>query len=425
MDILSWEKELKQDKKIIENLLKELGKITPEKDLKLKSLIETIEEKIKNPLNEGNKKVVIFSAFADSIYYLYENLADHFKEKFGLNSACVSGGAKSNKTTAEKVGSDMNELLTYFSPISKQKETLYPNNSEKIDLLFATDCISEGQNLQDCDYLINYDIHWNPVRIIQRFGRIDRIGSKNKKIQLVNYWPPVALDEYIQLKDKVESRMHALNLSATGEENLLVEENGDLEYRTQQLKKLQEEVVDLEDMNTGISITDLGLNDFRIDLINYEDKESLQNVPFGLHAIARSDKGLVPGVIYVLKNVNQNININNMNRLHPFYLVYVGEDGEIISNHIDVKKTLDAFRALCKNKSEPDFKLAEKFNEETKEGMKMEKYSKLLGKAIESIISVKEEQDLNSLLKAGGTSISKEKIKGLEDFELIGFLVIK
>ena len=425
MDILSWEKELKQDKKIIENLLKELGKITPEKDLKLKSLIETIEEKIKNPLNEGNKKVVIFSAFADSIYYLYENLAGHFKEKFGLNSACVSGGAKSNKTTAEKVGSDMNELLTYFSPISKQKETLYPNNSQKIDLLFATDCISEGQNLQDCDYLINYDIHWNPVRIIQRFGRIDRIGSKNKIIQLVNYWPPVALDEYIQLKDRVESRMHALNLSATGEENLLVEENGDLEYRTQQLKKLQEEVVDLEDMNTGISITDLGLNDFRIDLIDYGDKESLQNVPFGLHAIARSDKGLVPGVIYVLKNVNQNININNMNRLHPFYLVYVGEDGEIISNHIDVKKTLDAFRALCKNKSEPDFKLAEKFNEETKEGMKMEKYSKLLGKAIESIISVKEEQDLNSLFKAGGTSISKEKIKGLEDFELIGFLVIK
>ena len=425
MDILSWENELKKDKRTIDGMLKELSRITPEKDSKLKSLIDLIEEKIKNPLNENNKKVIVFSAFADSIYYLYENIADHFKDKCNINSACISGGAKSNKTTAENVGSDMNELLTYFSPISKQKDSLYPKSASAIDLLFATDCISEGQNLQDCDFLINYDIHWNPVRIIQRFGRIDRIGSKNKVIQLVNYWPPVALDEYIQLKDRVESRMHALNLSATGEENLLVDENNDLEYRTQQLKKLQEEVVDLEDMNTGVSITDLGLNDFRIDLINYPNRESLQNVPFGLHATVKNEKGLEPGAIFILKNINWNINIGNINRLHPFYLVYVGEDGKIISNHVAVKKTLDSFRALCKGREKPDFKLAEKFNKETKEGLNMGKYSDLLGKAIESIISVKESQDLNSLFKAGGTTISKEKIKGLEDFELICFLVIK
>jgi len=425
MDIISWERELKKDNKIIVDLLSELNRITPKKDSKLKELIKTIEDKLKNPLNKDNRKIIVFSAFADSVYYLYENLATYFKEKYGIESACISGGAKTNKTTLKGFGSDMNEILTYFSPISKQKDVLGFDNEQKIDLLIATDCISEGQNLQDCDFMINYDIHWNPVRIIQRFGRIDRIGSKNEVIQLVNFWPPVALDEYIQLKDKVESRMHALNLTATGEENLLVDEAGDLEYRTQQLKKLQEEVVELEDINTGVSITDLGLNDFRIDLVNYVDRDKLQNVPFGLHTVVKRDKGLKPGVIYVLKNVNQNINIDNMNRLHPFYLVYVDEDGEIISNHIEVKQTLDSLRALCKGKEEPDFKLAESFNEETKEGLKMDKYSELLQNVIQSIISVKEEQDLNSLFKSGGTSISKEKIKGLSDFELICFLVIK
>lgn len=425
MDIISWERNLRKDKIIIDELLKELNKVTPERDSKLNELKNLIEEKIKNPINPENKKIIVFSAFADSIYYLYENLADYFKEEYNLNSACISGGTKTNKNTARGIGSDMNEILTFFSPISKQKDSIYPNKEESVDILFATDCISEGQNLQDCDYLINYDIHWNPVRIIQRFGRIDRIGSKNDVIQLVNFWPPVALDEYIKLKDKVESKMHALNLTATGEENLLVDESGDLEYRTQQLKRLQEEVVDLEDMNTGVSITDLGLNDFRIDLINYSDKDKLQNVPFGLHAIVKQNKELSSGIIYVLRNVNQNINIDNMNRLHPFYLIYVGENGEIVSSHIDVKQTLDSFRALCKGKEEPDFKLADKFNEETKEGLKMDKYSNLLQNAIQSIISVKEEQDLNSLFKSGGTSISKEKIKGLSDFELICFLVIK
>jgi ERCC4-related helicase len=425
MDVISWERNLEEDKKLIEELLGELSKITPQRDSKLNELTKTIEEKINQPINSENKKILIFSAFADSVYYLYENLADYFKKKYNLNCACISGGAKTNKNTAKHIGSDMNEILTYFSPISKQKDSIYPNSEESIDILFATDCISEGQNLQDCDFLINYDIHWNPVRIIQRFGRIDRIGSKNGAIQLVNFWPPVALDEYIQLKDRVESRMHALNLTATGEENILVEENGDLEYRTQQLKRLQEEVVELEDMNTGVSITDLGLNDFRIDLVNYEDRDKLQNVPFGLHAIVKQNKGLSPGVIYVLRNVNQNINIDNMNRLHPFYLVYVGENGEIISNHLDVKQTLDSFRALCKNKPEPDFKLAEKFNKETKDGLKMDKYSGFLQNAIQSIISVKEEQDLNSLFKSGGTSINKEKVRGLSDFELICFLVIK
>ena len=293
--------------------------------------------------------------------------------------------------------------------------------------MIATDCISEGQNLQDCDYLINYDIHWNPVKIIQRFGRIDRIGSKNEFIQLVNFWPPVDLDEYINLKSRVEGRMIAGNLAGGGEENVISKEDSvDLEYRQKQLAKLKQEVVDLEDMENGVSITDLGLNDFRVDLVNYfDEKGEIKNVPFGLHAVASRTEDFGEGVIFVLRNINPGVNINNINRLHPFYLVYIGKDGKILSNHLNVKMTLDIFRALAKNKTEPDYDLSKKFNDDTKEGQKMGEYSELLHKSIESIIAIKEDADMNSIFKAGGTSIGIDDIKGLNDFELICFLVIK
>ena len=427
MDVLSWERDLNKDFEIITNLLTELNKITPDKDSKLNSLIELIENKIKNPINPDNKKVVIFSAFADTVHYLYEHISEHFKEKFGIHSASVSGSG-TNKTTLNIGQNEMNRILTCFSPISKNKEQIGLDIKGEIDILIATDCISEGQNLQDCDYLINYDIHWNPVRIIQRFGRIDRIGSRNKEIQLVNFWPPIKLDEYLNLKSRVENRMVIVDTTSTGGENLLIDEKdrNDLEFRNQQLLKLRNEVVDMEDMGSGISITDLGLNDFRIDLVNYvKENGEIKNIPYGLHAIVSQNEYFKPGVIYVLKNVNQNVNINNTNRLHPFYLVYISEDGEIISNHIDVKKTLDIFRALAKNKSEPEYTKCREFNEETKDGSNMKKYSELLHKSIQSIISVKEQQDLNSIFTSGGTSISSDKIKGLNDFELIGFLIIK
>jgi len=425
MDVLSWKRDLNKDFEVITKLLEELSKITPERDSKLRSLIELIENKIKNPINDDNKKVVVFSAFADTVHYLYEHMAEHFKEKFGIHTASVSGSG-TNKTTLNMKKSEMNRILTCFSPISKKRDQIGLDVKGDIDILIATDCISEGQNLQDCDYLINYDIHWNPVRIIQRFGRIDRIGSVNKEIQLVNFWPPMNLDEYLNLKSRVENRMHALNLTATGEENLLVDEDGDLEYRKQQLLRLRNEVVDMEDMDSGISITDLGLNDFRIDLVNYvKENGEIKNVPYGLHAVVSQNEYFKSGVIYVLKNINQNVNINNTNRLHPFYLVYISDDGEIISNHIDVKKTLDIFRALAKNKSEPEYDKCKQFNEETKDGSNMKNYSELLHQSIQSIISVKEQQDLNSIFTSGGTSISSDKIKGLNDFELIGFLIIK
>lgn len=296
-----------------------------------------------------------------------------------------------------------------------------------IDILIATDCISEGQNLQDCDYLVNYDIHWNPVRIIQRFGRIDRIGSKNKVIQLVNFWPNVTLDEYINLKSKVETRMKIVDMTATGDDNILSEEEKtDLEYRKAQLKKLQEEVVDIEDMSSGISIMDLGLNEFRLDLLEYVKRHpEIEKAPFGLDSVVPASEDAPPGVIFVLKNRSDSVNIDNQNRLHPFYMVYIADDGNVVCDHLSPKAMLDKMRFLCKGKSEPIPQVYKKFNKETKDGKDMSKFSDLLGKAIASIIEVKEESDIDSFLGGGQISFLSNDIKGLDDFELICFLVIR
>lgn len=427
MDLRSWKEELNDDRKVFNYLLFEMNKVCPGNDKKLCTLKEDINKKIEKPLNDNNKKIIIFTAFADTANYLYENISKYAKENFGIESAKIVG-SNQNKTTI-KIPNDLNTILTCFSPKSKEKEATMPNVNGEIDILIATDCISEGQNLQDCDYLINYDIHWNPVRIIQRFGRIDRIGSKNDVIQLVNFWPNMTLDEYINLKDRVESRMIVMDMTATGEDNLLSNKSSDLEYRKAQLKKLQdEEVLDLEDINSGISITDLGLNEFRMDLLNYiKENKELDKVPYGLHAVVKSDedKGIKPGVIYVLKNVNKDINILNKNRLHPFYLVHISDDGEILSNHIEAKNTLETLRHLCRGEMEPLKEVFNLFNKETKDGRKMNKYSMLLEESIKSIIDVNEDSDIDSLFSFGGTSMLLNIVKGIEDFELVTFLAIR
>ncbi|MDD5689207.1 MAG: helicase-related protein, partial [Caldisericia bacterium] len=317
--------------------------------------------------------------------------------------------------------------LTCFSPISKEKYLIMPNDNSDIDVLFATDCISEGQNLQDCDYLINYDIHWNPVRIIQRFGRIDRIGSKNDVIQLVNFWPDLNLDDYINLKSRVETRMKITVMTSTGDDNPIDDEKGDLEYRKQQLERLQKEVVDIEEMFSGISIMDLGLNEFRMDLIDYiKENPDLDKTPFGLHAIVPSKYDEIPpGVIFILKNINNDINVKNQNRLHPFYMVYIKENGEVFSNHLEPKTTLDILRSICKGKDKSFSELCKKFNYATNDGRKMNKYSELLQDSISSIIKVNEESEIDSLFKSGGTTALQTKFDGLDDFELISFVVIK
>ena len=428
MDYLSWESQLQADLEILNDLIFEIEKISPEEDAKLQKLLTLIINKIEHPINSDNKKVIVFSAFADTAEYLYKHISKYVKENFGIESAMVTG-SKDGVTTLSKIKTDLNTVLTYFSPRSKDKDLIYPNDNRQIDILIATDCISEGQNLQDCDYLINYDIHWNPVRIIQRFGRIDRIGSKNDVIQLVNFWPDLTLDEYINLKARVETRMKVtvMTSTGTGADNVLDEsEKEDLEYRKRQLQKLQSEVVDIEDMNSGINIMDLGLNEFRLDLLSYmKDNPDVENSPSGLHAIVKGDKELKSGVIYILKNVSNTINIDNQNRLHPFYMVYIADDGEVICNYLQPKSLLDLMRKLGKQNPEPNRELCKIFNQETQDGKNMGKYSKLLEETICSIIDVKDESDFESLFSAGESSYMKNTISGLDDFELICFLVVK
>lgn len=427
IDYISWRQYLVRDKEELELTQLMLDDITPEHDSKLQQLREDLRNKFANPINGTNKKVLIFTAFSDTAVYLYDNLAKTIKDKYGMDTALVTGDVEARSTLKLKEKLDFNKVLTLFSPISKEKDAVYPNINGEIQVLIATDCISEGQNLQDCDYLINYDIHWNPVRIIQRFGRIDRIGSKNEAIQLMNYWPDMTLDEYIDLKGRVEARMKVSVLTSTGDDNpISPEEKGDLEYRKAQLKKLQEEVVDIEEMNNGVSIMDLGLNEFRLDLLEYmKTHEDVEHTPYGLHAVVGHNEFTEPGVIYVLKNRNKGVNIDKKNRLHPFYIVYVRNDGSVVINHLAPKELLDKFRSLCKGKNMPQTTLCHAFNKETRDGQKMTQYSKLLGDAIGSIINVKEDSDLDSFLEGAQGSLFTKEITGLDDFELICFLVVK
>lgn len=454
MDYIAWKDYLDRDIETLRLLLLMLEDITPEHDSKLLQLAEDLRHKFANPINRrqtenrrtstddrgateedeacgGNKKVIIFTAFSDTAEYLYDNLAPRILDKHHLHTALITGSADAKSTirlpNRQRIKLDFNTLLTLFSPISKEKEALLPNVAEEIDVLIATDCISEGQNLQDCDYLINYDIHWNPVRIIQRFGRIDRIGSRNDVIQLVNYWPDMDLDEYIDLKGRVEARMKVSVMTSTGDDNpISPEEKGDLEYRREQLRRLQGEVVDIEEMSTGISIMDLGLNEFRLDLLAYmQDNPNIEHTPFGLHAVVSATDDCPPGVVYVLKNRNNNVNIDRKNRLHPFYLVYITDQGNVVVNHLAPKELLDRLRHLCKGKSSPDKELCKEFNRTTRDGRNMQHYSELLGKAIASIVNVKEESDIDSFLSGATGSLFSDEIKGLDDFELICFLAIK
>ena len=435
IDLIRWKQDLLLDKEKLEWLLQESSKITPDRDSKLNDLKTLIAEKINNPINENNKKLIIFSAFADTTNYLYNNLQSWLKDEFGLYTAAVNGSGNNKNNFPNAKLSDLNAVLTNFSPYSKKRDKIYPDIKEEIDVLIATDCISEGQNLQDCDYLVNYDIHWNPVRIIQRFGRIDRIGSPNDKIQLVNFWPNMELDEYINLEARVQNRMVMLDVSATGEENVISEkqsnEMNDLEYRRNQLKNLQDKVMDLEDISGNISITDLTLNDFKIDLMEYMKThiDELDNAPTGMYAIVNLEDNLrdelKPGVIYTLKQVKE-VKTKEQNVLAPYYMVHIAFDGEIKYSFMQSKKLMDFYKKLCVGKSDVLSDLVKQFNEETKDGCDMTQYSQLLKSAIENIVGKKEEAGVASLFSAGGTNFYKSSnSSNSQDFELVSFLIIK
>ncbi|MDD3123452.1 MAG: helicase-related protein [Candidatus Izemoplasmatales bacterium] len=425
LDIIRLKSDLEEDRVALEYLLQVSSRVKVEEDAKLIKLKEQITDKIKNPLNPGNKKVIVFTAFADTAVYLYENLSNWLLFEFGIYSGIVTG-SQATKTNIPKARNDFEEILIHFSP--KSNKTIV---NHQIDILIATDCISEGQNLQDCDYLINYDIHWNPVRIIQRFGRIDRIGSENKDIQLVNFWPNLELDEYINLESRVRNRMMMVDLSATGEDDLLNPESKNLKYRKDQLKQLQEEVVDLEDLSGGISITDLTLDDFMMSLDKYmkEHPGLLESYPTGIYGVTnvgdKLEDEVKSGVIFCLKQKHFNESEKGQNSLYPYHLVYVVNDGSILIKNTNPKKILDIYKAISNGKDQVIKTLVSEFNNETKNGNKMDKYTDLLEKAIFDIKGYIEEKGVKSLFRLGKSTILDNKATGLNDFELVTFLVIK
>ena len=441
MDLIKWKQNLLLDKDKLETILLEAIEVGPVRDAKLAELRGLIKHKLENPINKDNKKIIIFTAFADTAKYLYENLAPVLKEN-NIYSAIVTGSGDNKSTlplTKEMKRtvkfSDLNTVLTLFSPKSKECDKLFPDATEYIDVMIATDCISEGQNLQDCDYLINYDIHWNPVRIIQRFGRIDRIGSSNDQIQLVNFWPTEDLDDYINLQQRVKGRMVMLNVSATGEEDVTEQDESkemkDLEYRRKQLKRLQNEVVDLEDISGGISITDLTFNDFKVDLMEYmkENRQTLEETPDGMYAVVGIDDSLreeiEPGVIFTLKQVEGNGQTKEQNALFPYYMIYITDDGEVKLSFLHAKKILDYYKKLCSGNSGVAKQLVDEFNTQTNNGCQMNHYSDLLENAIENLIGKKQEIGVSSLFSKGGTAIQGNLLDRLDDFELVSFLVLK
>jgi superfamily II DNA or RNA helicase len=431
IDVESWQRDLRNDRATLQELLDEMRKVTPAHDLKLQKIKRLITEKVAHPINPGNRKVLVFSAFADTANYLYRELAPVLAEA-GLETAVITGGSHGAKATLG-TGFDFQQVMAMFSPKAKQRHLTMPKEMRELDVLIGTDVISEGQNLQDCDFLINYDIHWNPVRIIQRFGRIDRIGSINAQIQLVNFWPDMSLDEYINLKERVENRMVIADLAGTANDNVLTLEDSNAAFRKEQLRKLQDEGIELEDVRTGVSITDLGLNDFRMDLLGYiKDNGDLAGVPKGLHAVVPADpaKGLKPGVIFALRSVNvvdappTGKSGNRGNRLHPHYLLYLDDEGNVIADHTEAKHLLDLLRAGCRPYDEPIPEVVNAFNAATGEGANMSQYSELLTGAIHSMIDVTEELDIDSLFTGGQTTALSQTIAGLDDFELIAFVAI-
>ena len=428
IDLIKCREDLLDDKKRLENLHAQTLVVDSSRDAKLKDLKEIILQKISNPINTENRKVIVFSAFADTVKYLYNELSPWLLEQ-NLYSAQVTGG-DTNKTNMPGCNSGLSSILINFSPRSKKREIVFPDEKNQIDILFCTDCISEGQNLQDCDYLINYDIHWNPVRIIQRFGRIDRIGSINDKIQLVNFFPNLDLDSYIDLIGRVKGRMQILDVSATGDDNIIDEtatQNQDLEYRKKQLKQLQNQILDLEDIEGGISITDLTFNDFKIDAdrLTTEEKERYALMPKGIFSITSNNvNDGHKGAIFCFRELNvAEEDIYASNAIYPFALCYVKENGEVFIPGNNPKKCLDYFKKLCLGNSEALPSLMAELTKETKSGKSMDKYVELLNKALTNIKGVDDEVGLDSLATPGGTLIHKKDINA--PFELVSYLIVK
>ncbi len=431
MDLLRWRQDLTEDRNRLATLHAAAQQVDASRDDKLGKLRERIAEKVRNPINAGNRKMIVFTAFADTAEYLYAHLADWAKTQLNIDTALVTGSGR-NRSTMPALHKDLASILTSFSPRAKERPASLAHEGE-LDLLIATDCISEGQNLQDCDWLVNYDIHWNPVRIIQRFGRIDRLGSPNTSIQLVNFWPNMELEEYIKLEQRVSGRMVLLDISATGEENIIEQQSGDpmndLEYRRKQLLKLQDAVIDLEDLSSGVSITDLTLTDFRIDLARYLKAHpgKLEGMPLGASAVATTHDADVPaGIIFCLRAEGAAADkaVDPTYPLAPIYLVHVGESGSVLLPYTQAKYILDRLKRLSMGRDLPDAGATSRHARATRQGEDMGHAQALLATAVASIVGKNEERALASLFTPGGTHAMKGEFAGMNDFEVLAWMVI-
>jgi hypothetical protein len=431
VDLIRWKQDLIEDRNRLATLLASAQQVDANRDAKLAKLRAMIEQKCREPINAGNRKIIVFTAFSDTAQYLYANLAPWAKKVLGIESGLVTGSA-GIKSTLPGLHKTMSAVLSAFAPRSKERPADLVAEGE-IDLLIATDCISEGQNLQDCDWLVNYDIHWNPVRIIQRFGRIDRIGSPNRNVQLVNFWPNMELEEYIGLEQRVSGRMVLLDVSATGEENLIEQQSGnpmnDLEYRRKQLLKLQDTVIDIEDLSNGVSITDLTLTDFRIDLAQYLKGHpgELESLPLGTYAVTTSiDADIAPGIIFCLRAEGASAaKIQPSDYpLAPIYLIHVGYDGAVLLPYPQAKRILDRLKRLAIGRELPDDGACAKFDSDTRQGEDMRHAQKLLAAAVASVVGKNEERAVASLFSPGGTHGLRGEFAGGNDFEVAAFLVV-
>ena len=388
LNLPAWKKELRQDKETLSAAHASVAKITPQRDGKLARLRQQIEDRAANPTTDRNglenRKLLVFTTFKDTAEYLYDNLQD-LAGNLNLNMAMVSGDA----TLTSAVSNNFNSILDNFAPVARGCSD--DNNGCDIDLLIATDCISEGQNLQDCDTILNYDIHWNPIRIIQRFGRIDRIGSQSESVRMINYWPTEEMEEYLRLQTRVEARMALADAAASGDENPLDEYEGiqgELSFRAQQLKQLLDEDLDLNDLtDDGVTMSDFTLDQFFTQLLHYLEKnrEELEQTALGAYAVVDSEKDT--GVIWVLRqrNASQDKQTQVASPVHPFYIVHVRDSGKIRHGCASVKQTLDLFQELSLGKTEAINKLCDDFNRETENGADMSLYDTLLNVAAEHI----------------------------------------
>jgi hypothetical protein len=431
VDLIRWKQDLLEDQRRFANLLRAAEAVSADRDAKLAALKAMIHQKVREPINPGNRKLIVFTAFADTARYLHGQLAPWALGELRLHTALVTGAGR-NHTTRPGLEHDLASILTAFAPRAKERPAELAGEGE-LDLLIASDCLSEGQNLQDCDWLINYDIHWNPLRIIQRFGRIDRIGSPNTTIQLVNFWPNMELEDYIKLEQRVSGRMVLLDVSATGDDNVIEEPAAramnDLEYRRDQLTRLREAAMGLEELGSGLSITDLTFAAARADLAAFQRAHPgrIERLPPGLFAVVSGAEMACPaGIVFCLRaegEARERIRSSHAS-LAPHSLVHVAEEGTILLPPTQAKRILDRLKATCQGRDQVDHRACARFDLATRQGKDMRQARKLLAAAVASVVGKSEERAVASLFAPGGTHALAGEFAGINDFEVVAFLVV-